>query len=136
MKRIAIAFALALSPLAAAGACASFEQVAAKPARSIIADAETAWVGTAEVVGLLYSNGVITQAQLRECIDVLTKASAALDTAHALLKAGEDVAAAASVADMVASLSDLNYQLALLRDAFKSTPKPEPTPAHFQPVKV
>lgn len=131
MKRIALAFALALSPLTVAGACASFEQVAAKPARQVIADAEAAWAGTAQIVTLLYANDVITKAQLAECVDVLSKASAAIDTAHALLKAGNDVAAAASVADMATSLSDLNYQLALLRDAFKAPPQPAPAPAHL-----
>jgi len=136
MKRIAIAFALALSPLAAAGACATFEQVAKSP-RAVLADAETAWFGAAEILRVAYQAKIISPGQFSDGVKVLTDASAKLDTAHTLIKAGETVLAARSAGEAFAALSDLSYKLALIRDAHKASaepapPEPQPTPAQFR----
>lgn len=130
MKRIAVAFALALSPLAVAGACATFEQVA-KPARQYISDAESLWLGTAEIAGAMRSNGYLSPGQFSRVFRVLAEASAALDAAHALLRAGSDVAAGKSASEIFANLSALAYELATIRDTVVPVAPSEPVPTQF-----
>lgn len=140
MKRIAIAFALALSPLAAAGACATYEQVAKSP-RAILADAETAWIGAAEIARLMYANQLISPGQFQMTYSLLAETSAKLDDAHTLLKAGEAILAVGKANDVFAALSELSHKLALIRDEHKAKAQPapvapEPTPARFRATEI
>lgn len=111
MRSIALAVALAFAPLATAGACASFEQVTPKSPRAALAEAETAIIGIANIAATLRANGVISVADAGKVFTELMTASETLNTAHALLKAGDTVAASRTVSELLAALNALSLQL-------------------------
>jgi len=138
MKRIALCFALALSPLTLAGvtACASFEQVAPKTPRAALADAETAFIGAIEITSGLYNAGVIDRDATVRLAAKFVEISDALDVAHRLLKAGETLAASRSIEEIAVTLSAIALELAIARETENAAPPPAVNSLQFQPVKV
>ena len=134
MKRIAIALALALSPIAGASACATYDQVA-KPTRQYLSDAEALWLGTAQIAEAMYKAQMITPEQFAGVYATLAETSRALDIAHALLNAGDGINAGKSAASILVSLSALAYDLAVIRDNPPSAP-PAPVLTQFPVSKV
>lgn len=124
MRKIFIAFALALSPLTLAAGCATFEQVQPKTPRQALADADVALVGVADVAGTLYGAGYLSHADVARIAVILRDVSDKLDQAHTLLKAGETLAASKSIADVTAALAAISLELSTRSE----TPTPKPAP--------
>lgn len=130
MRSIALALSLACAPLALAGACATFEQVAPKSPRAALAQADIAFVGVVDVAIALHARGALSDAQISELGVQLQSLSAKLDTAHALFKAGEAAAVLTSAESITEALDALALQLSLLAEAAApQSPAPVSVPA-------
>lgn len=115
LKRLILAFFLVCAPLGVT-ACASlgsaFEQVQPRTVREGLALAEVSYVGAIKVAQDMHAAGILSSEDARnEVLPVLEQVAVALDTAHAMLRAGDEAAAGNHVNAALNALQVLSAEL-------------------------
>lgn len=130
MRNLLAALCVATLPLA--GACAPWADLpsqveALKPrdARSALSEAEILFVGVINSTDILAARGVLSNQRIAELVTAYQVVAVALDEAHALLKAGEAIAALARIDFAHADLRRIADALSRANEAavpFRATP--------------